>query len=69
LNVALQAMREAASKDRQAADAAQRKATVLTPSAPEKDDPNIARAMAAAAGKAPTSASLTERLAALKAKQ
>ena len=69
LNVALQAMRESASKDRQAADAAQRKATVLAPSAPEKDDANIARAMAAAAGKAPTSASLTERLAALKAKQ
>jgi len=69
LNVALQAMHDAAARDRQAADAAQMKAKVLAPSAPEKDDPNIAAALAAAAGKAPTAASLSDRLAALKARQ
>lgn len=69
LNVALQAMHDAAAKDEQAAAAADRKAKVLAPTRPEKDDPNIAAAMAAAAGSAPSGASLAERLAALKAKQ
>jgi DNA repair exonuclease SbcCD ATPase subunit len=69
LNVALQAMHDAAARDQQAAAAANRKAKILAPSSPEKDDPNIAAAMAAAGGAAPTGASLADRLAALKAKQ
>src|SRR6266516_2714514 len=69
LNVALQAMHDAAARDQQAAAAADRKAKILAPSSPEKDDPNIAAAMAAAGGAAPTAASLADRLAALKAKQ
>src|SRR5207247_3539845 len=66
LNVALQAMHDAAARDQQAAAAADRKAKILAPSSPEKDDPNIAAAMAAAGGAAPTGASLADRLAALK---
>jgi len=69
LNVALQAMHEAATKDKEAAAAANRKAAVLTPSSPEKDDPNIAAAMAAASGSSKPQSSLADRLAALKAKQ
>lgn len=69
LNVALQAMHDAAAKDAQAAAAADRKAKVLAPTRPERDDPNIAAALAAASGTAPSGASLAERLAALKAKQ
>lgn len=67
LNVALKAMKEAAEKDLASAEAANAKSRLLTPTAPEKEDPNIAAAMAAAAGK-PSSASLSDRLAALKKK-
>ncbi len=65
LNVALKAMKEAAEKDLATAEAANAKARLLTPSAPEKEDPNIAAAMAAAAGR-PATSSLADRLAALK---
>ena len=41
---------------------------VLTPTRPEKDDSNIAAAMAQSQGKAAPSQSLTERLAALRAR-
>ena len=70
LNVALEAMHDAAARDAQAAAVAERKAKILAPSSPEKDDPNIAAALAAAGGAhRPTSpASLEDRLAALKAK-
>lgn len=67
LNVALKAMKEAAEKDLASAEAANAKSRLLTPTAPEKEDPNIAAAMAAAAGKS-TSTSLSDRLAALKKK-
>ncbi|CAO3437885.1 hypothetical protein [Azospirillum doebereinerae] len=67
LTVALKAMQDTAAKDLAAAEAANAKAKLLTPSAPEKDDPNIAAAMAAASGKT-TPSSLSDRLAALKAK-
>ncbi|MCG5240269.1 hypothetical protein [Azospirillum doebereinerae] len=67
LTVALKAMQDTAAKDLAAAEAANAKAKLLTPSAPEKDDPNIAAAMAAASGKTVPS-SLSDRLSALKAK-
>jgi chromosome segregation ATPase len=65
LNIALKAMKEAAEKDLATAEAANAKARLLTPTAPEKEDPNIAAAMAAAAGR-PATSSLADRLAALK---
>lgn len=68
LNVALKAMKEATDKDLASAEAANAKARLLKPTAPEQEDPNIAAAMAAAAGQ-PASQSLSDRLAALKAKK
>jgi chromosome segregation ATPase len=68
VNVALQAMHDVASRDQQAAAAAERKAKILAPSSPEKDDPNIAAAMRAAKGESAPAASVEQRLAALKAK-
>ncbi|SMH31325.1 hypothetical protein [Azospirillum agricola] len=67
LTVALKAMQDTAAKDLASAEAAKAKAKLLSPTVPEKDDPNIAAAMAAAAGK-PAATSLSDRLAALKAK-
>ena len=67
LSVALKAMQDSAAKDLANADVALAKAKLLRPTAPEQDDPNIARAMDAAAGKSPAPQSLTDRLAALKA--
>ncbi|MGE0259348.1 MAG: hypothetical protein AB7T18_11400, partial [Alphaproteobacteria bacterium] len=68
LNVALNAMHEAAQRDLASADAAVAKAKLLRPTRPEQDDPNIAAAMAVAAGKSPAPQSLSERLAALRAR-
>jgi chromosome segregation ATPase len=68
LTVALKAMQDAAAKDLASADAQMSKARLLRPTRPEQDDPNIAAALAAAAGKSPAPQSLTERLAALKAR-
>lgn len=67
LNVALKAMKETATKDLANAEAAKAKARLLTPTAPEQEDPNIAAALAAAAGQ-PVATTLSERLAALKNK-
>ena len=67
LNVALKAMQDTAAKNRAAASAANAKATLLAPTQPEKDDPNIAAAMRAASGKGAAPTSLADRLAALKA--
>ena len=50
------------------ADAQMSKARLLRPTRPEQEDPNIAAAMNAAAGKPPAPQSLSERLAALKAR-
>jgi chromosome segregation ATPase len=68
LTVALKAMQEAAAKDLASADAQMSKARLLRPTRPEQDDPNIAAALAAAAGKPTAPQSLSERLAALKAR-
>jgi hypothetical protein len=68
LTVALKAMQEAAAKDLASADAQMMKAKLLRPTRPEEDDPNIAAAMAAAAGKPTAPQTLADRLAALKAR-
>jgi chromosome segregation ATPase len=69
LNVALKAMQDAAARDLMAAEAASAKARLLQPTQPEQDDPNIAAALAAASGTTPCPQTLSERLAALKARQ
>jgi chromosome segregation ATPase len=66
LTVALKAMQDAAAKDLASADAQMSKARLLRPTRPEEDDPNIAAALATAAGKPTAPQSLSERLAALK---
>jgi chromosome segregation ATPase len=69
LNVALKVMQDAAEKDLMAAEAAGAKAQLLQPTQPEQDDPNIVAALAAASGTRPLPQSLSDRLAALKARQ
>lgn len=66
LTVALKAMQDAAAKDLASADAAMSKAKLLKPTQPEKEDPNIAAALAAASGKPAAPQSLGERLARLR---
>ena len=66
LSVALKAMQESAARDLASAEAASAKAKLLQQTRPEKDDPNIAAAMAAASGASPTPAKLSDRLAALR---
>ncbi|HEX6978693.1 MAG TPA: hypothetical protein VF342_05295 [Alphaproteobacteria bacterium] len=66
LSVALKAMQDRAAKDLAAAEAANAKAKLLQPTRPEKDDPNIAAALAAVSGDRPAPANLTERLAAIR---
>jgi flagellar biosynthesis chaperone FliJ len=68
LTVALKAMQDSANKDKIAADAAMSKARLLRPTSPEKDDPNIAKALAIASGTAPAPTNIADRLAALKAR-
>lgn len=68
LTSALDAMRNIAQADKDAAEAARLKARALRPDQPEKDDANIAAAMAAASGAPAAPQSAAERLAALKAK-
>jgi chromosome segregation ATPase len=68
MTVALKAMHEAAARDLASADAAAAKAKLLRPTQPEQEDPNIAAALAAAAGRSPAPQSLSDRLAALKAR-
>ena len=69
LSVALKAMQDNAARNLAQAEAANAKAALLKPTRPEQDDPNIAAAMAAAAGKAAPAASLGDRLAQLRLKQ
>jgi flagellar biosynthesis chaperone FliJ len=69
LSVALQAMQDAAARDLAQAEAANAKAKLLAPTQPEKDDPNIATAMDAAAGRLPAPVNLSDRLAAVRQKQ
>ena len=67
LSVALKAMQDSAQRDLAEAEAANAKARLLTPTVPEKEDRNIADAMAAVQGKV-TAGSVTDRLAALRAR-
>jgi len=69
MTVALKAMQEAAARDLASADAATAKAKLLRPTQPEHDDPNIAAALAAASGKSAAPQSLSDRLAALRARR
>ena len=69
LNVALKAMQDAATRDLANAEAANMKSKLLTPTQPEQEDPNIAKAMQLASGKPEASVSLSDRLAALRTKQ
>lgn len=66
LGVALKAMQDNAAANLAQADAASAKARLLTPSKPEKDDANIAAAMAAVSGASSSTASLGDRLATLR---
>lgn len=66
LTVALKSMQQAAAADQVSAEAALAKAKLLRPTTPEQEDPNIAAALAAAAGKGPSPTTLSDRLAALK---
>src|SRR5262249_30960020 len=68
MTVALKAMQEAANRDLASADAAMSKAKLLRPTQPEQDDPNIAAALAAASGQAPAPQSLSDPLAAPRAR-
>jgi chromosome segregation ATPase len=68
LNVALKAMQDTAARDLANAEAANMKAKLLKPTQPEQDDANIARAMDFAAGKPSVPTSLSDRLAALRAR-
>jgi chromosome segregation ATPase len=68
MTVALKAMHEAAARDLASADAATAKAKLLRPTQPEQEDPNIAAALAVAAGRSPAPQSLSDRLAALRAR-
>ena len=68
LTVALKAMQDAAQKDLASSDAQMSKARLLRPTRPEEDDPNIAAALRAASGQPPVPTSLSDRLAALKAR-
>jgi chromosome segregation ATPase len=68
LNVALKAMQDSVARDLGNAEAANMKAKLLTPTQPEQEDPNIARAMQIASGKPPAPTNLTDRLAALRAR-
>lgn len=69
LSVALKAMQDNAARNLAEAEAANAKARLLQPTRPERDDPNIAAAMAAASGAAPKPTGLTERLAALRQRE
>ena len=69
LSVALKAMQDNAARNLAQAEAANAKASLLKPTKPEQDDPTIAAAMAAVSGSAAPSASLGDRLAALRIKQ
>ena len=69
LSVALKAMQDNAARNLIEAEAANNKAKLLAPTRPEKDDKNIALAMAQVQGKLPApSSNITDRLTALRQK-
>ena len=69
LSVALKAMQDSAARNLAQAEAANAKAALLKPTKPEQDEPTIAAAMAAVSGGPAPTASLGDRLAALRIKQ
>lgn len=69
LSVALKAMQDNASRSLAEAETSNAKARLLTPTRPERDDPNIAQAMAQVQGRLPAPTNLTDRLATLRQKQ
>lgn len=69
LSVALKAMQDNAARNLATAEAANAKAKLLAPTRPERDDPNIAMAMAQVQGKSPAPINLNDRLTALRQKQ
>ncbi len=69
LTVALKAMQDNATKNLASAEAANMKAKLLAPTQPEKDDSNIAQAMATVQGRLPAPTSLSDRLTALRQAQ
>jgi DNA repair exonuclease SbcCD ATPase subunit len=70
LSVALKAMQDTAQRNPVEAEAAKQKVRLLAPTTPEKDDPNIALAMARVRGQTPPSeTTLAYRLATLQARQ
>lgn len=68
LNVALKAMQDAAAKDVASAESARTKASLLKPTRPEEDDPNIRAALDAASGTGPKPTTLGDRLQALRSR-
>ncbi len=69
LSVALKAMQDNTARNLVHAEAANSKAALLRPTKPEQDDPNIAAAMAAVSGRPAPTASLGNRLQALRLRQ
>ena len=69
LTVALKAMQDNAQRNLVEAETANAKARLLSPTRPEQEDPNIARAMAQVQGKLPAPSNLGDRLAVLRQKQ
>lgn len=69
LGMALKAMQDAAARELAGAEAASAKARLLKPTRPEEDDPNIKAALQAASGAQPAPTGLSDRLAAIRAKQ
>lgn len=69
LSVALKAMQDNAARNLATAEAANAKAKLLAPTRPERDDPNIAMAMAQVQGKLPAPSNLNDRLSALRQRQ
>ena len=69
LSVALKAMQDNAARNLVSAEAANSKAKLLAPTRPERDDPNIAMAMAQVQGRLPAPSNLEDRLTALRQRQ
>lgn len=69
LGTALRAMQDAAARDLAAAEAANTKAKLLKPTKPEEEDPNIKAALDSVSGVKPTPTNLSDRLAAIRARQ
>lgn len=69
LSMALKAMQDTAARELANAETANAKARLLKPTKPEDEDPNIKAALQAATGALPAPTGLSDRLAAIRAKQ